>query len=62
MADVAVAAESNPQQKIGLRRGVTTRGSYTWGYADIGADIYAALGLVIVDTVPMSAEALTLVA
>jgi APA family basic amino acid/polyamine antiporter len=32
---------------IGLRRDVTLWGSYTWGYADVGADIYAALGLVI---------------
>ena len=30
-----------------LRRDVTVWGSYTWGYADVGADIYAALGLVI---------------
>jgi len=31
-----------------LRRDVTVWGSYMWGYADVGADIYAALGLVIV--------------
>ena len=30
-----------------LRRDVTIWGSYTWGYADVGADIYVALGLVI---------------
>ena len=30
-----------------LRRDVTVWGSYMWGYADVGADIYAALGLVI---------------
>jgi APA family basic amino acid/polyamine antiporter len=30
-----------------LRRAVTTWGSYSWGYADIGADIYVALGLVV---------------
>ncbi len=30
-----------------LRRDVSVWGSYTWGYADVGADIYAALGLVI---------------
>lgn len=30
-----------------LRRDVTVWGSYTWGYADVGADIYVALGLVI---------------
>lgn len=38
----AVAAE-----KVELRRDVTIWGSYTWGYADVGADIYVALGLVI---------------
>jgi APA family basic amino acid/polyamine antiporter len=30
-----------------LRRAVGPWGSYTWGYADVGADIYVALGLVI---------------
>src|ERR1700686_2744555 len=30
-----------------LRRDVTVWGSFMWGYADVGADIYAALGLVI---------------
>jgi APA family basic amino acid/polyamine antiporter len=30
-----------------LRRDVTVWGSYMWGYADVGADIYAALGLVM---------------
>jgi basic amino acid/polyamine antiporter, APA family len=36
-----------PDTKLKLRRDVTVWGSYTWGYADVGADIYAALGLVI---------------
>lgn len=40
--DAAVAAE-----RVELRRDVTIWGSYTWGYADVGADIYVALGLVI---------------
>ena len=31
-----------------LRRAVGPWGSYTWGYADVGAEIYVALGLVIV--------------
>ncbi len=31
-----------------LRRAVTVWGSYMWGYADVGADIYAALGLDII--------------
>lgn len=30
-----------------LRRSVTPWGSYSWGYADVGADIFVALGLVI---------------
>lgn len=30
----------------GLRRAVGTWGSFTWGYADVGADVYVALGLV----------------
>ena len=34
-------------EKVELRRDVTIWGSYTWGYADVGADIYVALGLVI---------------
>ncbi len=34
-------------EKIELRRDVTVWGSYMWGYADVGADIYAALGIVI---------------
>jgi APA family basic amino acid/polyamine antiporter len=34
-------------EHLGLRRDVTIWGSYTWGYADVGADIYVALGLVI---------------
>ena len=36
-----------PAEHLELRRDVTIWGSYTWGYADVGADIYAALGLVI---------------
>ncbi len=38
---------AEPSRPTGLRRDVTVWGSYTWGYADVGADIYAALGLVI---------------
>src|SRR5579864_3644344 len=34
--------------KSGLRRDVTVWGSYMWGYADVGADIYTALGIVAV--------------
>src|ERR1700726_4806421 len=34
-------------QEAELRRSVTIWGSYAWGYADVGADIYVALGLVM---------------
>src|ERR1700736_5298966 len=30
-----------------LRRDVSVWGSYMWGYADVGADIYTALGIVV---------------
>lgn len=39
--------ETRVEPPAGLRREVTIWGSYTWGYADVGADIYVALGLVI---------------
>jgi APA family basic amino acid/polyamine antiporter len=35
------------EPKIKLRREVSAWGSFTWGYADVGADVYAALGLVM---------------
>ncbi len=35
------------EQQHGLRRSVTPWGSYSWGYANVGADIFVALGLVI---------------
>lgn len=41
---VAPAVSTEP---TGLRREVTVWGSYMWGYADVGADIYVALGLVV---------------
>ncbi|MGH2443324.1 MAG: APC family permease [Chloroflexota bacterium] len=41
----AVIPAAEPEQQ--LRRAVGPWGSYTWGYADVGADIYVALGLVI---------------
>lgn len=31
----------------GLRRDISVWGSFMWGYADVGADIYAALGIVV---------------
>lgn len=39
--------EPKLEPKLELRREVTVWGSYMWGYADVGADIYAALGLVM---------------
>jgi basic amino acid/polyamine antiporter, APA family len=42
-------ASEEPKQetKVKLRRQVTVWGSFSWGYADVGADVYVALGLVI---------------
>jgi APA family basic amino acid/polyamine antiporter len=34
------------KEQASLRRSVTPWGSYSWGYADVGADIFVALGLV----------------
>src|SRR5947209_6457969 len=45
MADAVVDQTGEAEHK--LRRAVGPWGSYTWGYADVGADIYVALGLVI---------------
>jgi len=43
-----VAAEPIAQREhVGLRREVTVWGSFAWGYADVGADVYVALGLVM---------------
>jgi APA family basic amino acid/polyamine antiporter len=33
--------------KVKLRREVTVWGSFCWGYADVSADVYVALGLVM---------------
>jgi APA family basic amino acid/polyamine antiporter len=41
------AAADVPQENLGLRRAVGVWGSYTWGYADVGADVYVALGIVM---------------
>ncbi len=43
---------TKPQQvraepTAGLRRAVGVWGSFSWGYADVGADVYVALGLVV---------------
>ncbi len=44
MADQAVSASSVAGS---LRRDVSIWGSFSWGYADVGADVYVALGLVV---------------
>ncbi len=44
---MAVSESETAGEQLQLRRDVTIWGSYMWGYADVGADIYAALGLVI---------------
>src|SRR5258708_23532208 len=41
------AAANVPQDSHGLRRAVGVWGSYTWGYADVGADVYVSLGIVM---------------
>src|SRR5215468_5916084 len=40
-------AATVPKENLGLRRAVGVWGSYTWGYADVGADVYVALGIVM---------------
>ncbi len=44
--EMALATSAVPEH-IELRRAVSIWGSYSWGYADVGADIYVALGLVV---------------
>jgi len=43
----AVPAATMNKERNKLRRAVSPWGSYAWGYADVGADIYVALGLVV---------------
>lgn len=38
---------SGHEAKVKLRREVSVWGSFCWGYADVGADVYVALGLVM---------------
>ena len=44
---MASAARVVATERHELRRAVSIWGSYSWGYADVGADIYVALGLVV---------------
>jgi APA family basic amino acid/polyamine antiporter len=48
MAEVASARPMTGEPH--LRRDVSVWGSFMWGFADVGADIYAALGIVIAAT------------
>jgi basic amino acid/polyamine antiporter, APA family len=41
-----MAASARSMSSSELRRDVSVWGSYMWGYADVGADIYTALGIV----------------
>src|SRR5437667_12025450 len=43
----ASPSPSSAEHKPELRRDVSVWGSFMWGYADVGADIYTALGLVM---------------
>src|SRR6266516_6853373 len=44
----AVGVDANvPEASHELRRAVGVWGSYTWGYSDVGADVYVALGIVM---------------
>src|SRR5450755_1493359 len=45
MSPRATAPVVSPDES--LRRAISPWGSYAWGYADVGADIYVALGLVV---------------
>jgi APA family basic amino acid/polyamine antiporter len=47
-------------EHVELRREVTVWGSFMWGYADVGADIYAALGIVIASAMGWSPLAFAL--
>ncbi len=40
-------AENGAKESHELRRAVGVWGSYTWGCADVGADVYVALGIVM---------------
>jgi APA family basic amino acid/polyamine antiporter len=42
-----VPAAARPPKEPTLRRSVTPWGSFSWGYSDVGADIFVGLGLVL---------------
>src|SRR5579883_3524468 len=45
--DTMEPGQSPPASEPRLRRAVGPWGSFTWGYADVGADVYVALGIVM---------------
>src|SRR5215468_634060 len=49
-AVVPVSSPASGEPGQTLRRDISVWGSFMWGYADVGADIYAALGIVIAAT------------
>jgi APA family basic amino acid/polyamine antiporter len=44
---VAASAAAKAAEQPELRRAVTPWGSFSWGYSDVGADIFVGLGLVL---------------
>jgi APA family basic amino acid/polyamine antiporter len=44
---VAASVAARPSEEPSLRRSVTPWGSFSWGYSDVGADIFVGLGLVL---------------
>ncbi len=44
---MAASAATKPAEEPSLRRAVTPWGSFSWGYSDVGADIFVGLGLVL---------------
>jgi len=44
---VAASALQSAHEEPSLRRAVTPWGSFSWGYSDVGADIFVGLGLVL---------------
>ncbi|MGH7728504.1 MAG: APC family permease [Vulcanimicrobiaceae bacterium] len=44
---MSVSLTSRPVDEPTLRRSVTPWGSFSWGYSDVGADIFVGLGLVL---------------
>jgi basic amino acid/polyamine antiporter, APA family len=44
---VAASAAAKAAEEPQLRRAVTPWGSFSWGYSDVGADIFVGLGLVL---------------